>query len=174
VTEIDRILESEDVRAILRDYAAMHRPGLTSEEFLQYLRPHIRLGASLGRHLGERLGFRAATQDTFVVPQAPTKACVAILCGLVAHGIRVEVIERSSPGGSLMVTGIIPSSPVHFTGQITIEVSPQQEGSVVAVAVVYPGQLIAWGAGKRLVARVREKIEGALRRLGECPSLAGL
>ena len=65
----------------------MYKPGLTSEEFLQYFR-HVRLGASLGRSLAEKLGLRSATQETFVLPQAPTKAWVALLCGLVAHGVK--------------------------------------------------------------------------------------
>ena len=165
-------LESADVRSALREFASAYKPAMTAEEFLQYLKPKVRIGASLGRSLGSGLGLRSATRETFAFPQSPTTTCVAFMCALLANGITVDTVEQSSSEGTLLVTGTMPSSPLHYGGQISAEISGRQPGSQVSIVIVFPGQLFAWGAGKRLLLNLHSELHRATARLRQCPSMA--
>jgi hypothetical protein len=170
--DIGQLLESKDVRTALREFASAHKPAMTAEEFLECLRPQVRVVASLGPSLGKALGLRSATRRTFAYPQGPTMTCVALLCGLLSNGVDVETVEQSSTGDSLLVSGGVPSSALHFGGRIDIQISARGPESDVSMAVVFPGQLIAWGAGKRLLAKLRRELDSAVGRLRQCPSMS--
>ena len=157
----------------LLEFASLHDPAITAEEFLESMGPVVRIGGSLSQSLGKTLGLRNTTRDAFAYPRDPTITGVALLCTLLANGIKIEAIEHATTGDRLIVEGAVASSALHWGGRIRIEISACEPGSKVSMAVVFPGQLFAWGAGRRLLRRIRGELDGATDRVRQCPSLSG-
>ena len=161
---------------MLREYAAAHTPSMTAEEFsarvLTYLRPQVGFaysaGGALGQKIGKTVGLRSKTKDKTVLPAAPVTVSTALLCVFVSNGITIEQVQQGSGTDTVVITGSVPSSKYHYTGLIAAEVATGHEGSVVEMTVIFPGQLFAWGSGKRLISRIYGGLDGAIARVSAC------
>ena len=170
--DIGRLIGSDDVRKVLREFACAYKPGMSSEEFLQFVRPDVRIGASVSRSLGDALGLRSTSHQTFASPHTPAMICMAFVCAFLANGIAADCIEQSMAGEALFLSGPMPSSSLYWSGRITIEITARPAGSEVSMIATVPGQLIAWGAGKRLFQKLRAQLDSAAVRLRQCPSMS--
>jgi hypothetical protein len=166
---IEDILKSPDVSAILLEYAQKHKPSMTAQEFMSNFRPQARLGYAIGLQLAKKLGVRSRTKDAFVLEYTPALALASIVCCLLKHGVSVSSIQEA--GYRMALSGDVPSSPLHYEGLIAVELELCEKKTSVSFLVEYPGQAIAWGAGKRLIAAVRGDLESAAKRLRNCPSV---
>ena len=169
--DIGRLIESEDVRTVLREFASVYKPGMTSEEFLECVQPEVWIAASFSRSLQDS-GICRTNRQTFASTHNPTMTCMAFVCALLANGIATDRFEQSSAGDALSLSGPMPSSPLYWNGRITIEITARPPGSEVSMIATFPGQLIAWGAGKRLFRKLRAQLDSAALRLRQCPSMS--
>jgi hypothetical protein len=172
--DIARLIESEDIRSVLREFACAYKPGMTAEDFLQLVQPEVRLSAKVSRALGDELKLRSTSNQTFVFQQSPKITCMAFVCALLANGIPADGIEQSPNGDALLLSGPMPSSALYWSGRITIQITTCPTGSDVSMVAEFPGQLIAWGAGKRLFRKLRSQLDKAAIRLHHCPSMSML
>lgn len=171
---LKRLLESDDVLAVFLEYACEHQPGMTADEFLSSFAAQGTIGAALGQRMGRALGVKNTTTQSFSWSRPSLVTCGAVLCGCLAAGVVVDFVdpvEATEAGQALLITGTVPSSPAHFGGELTVEISEEAGGSKVFMRLVIPGQVFAWGAGKRLFKRIRNRLEDATVRIEHCPSL---
>ena len=165
------ILQTEDVKAVLCEFAGGYRAGMTADQLLRYAPYHASLGARAGNSVGKKLGIRSLARRSFELPQGLTLSGVSLLCALFAQGITVEAVEESPTRDALLLRGTVPSSIFHYGGEISVNVTGSWARSTAEITIIYPGQIFVWGSGGRLIAKLRHHCDRALARLQSCPSL---
>jgi hypothetical protein len=164
-SRVGMLLSHPDVREVLRQFAATHQPGVTADEFLSAFRPRIRTAGHAGRSVALKVGVASKTSRQIAFAWTSEVTAVAVVAGLVGSGVLIESVEESGRPPWVVVVGQVPSSPAHFGGTITCEVGSDTAGSLVFFDVVFPGQAIAWGAGRRLIKTVASTIASAAARI---------
>ena len=164
-SRVGMLLSHPDVREVLRQFAATHRPGVTADEFLSAFRPQIRTAGHAGRSVALKAGLASKTSREMAFAWTPEVTAVAVVAGLVGRGVLIESVEEIGRPPGVVVVGQVPSSPAHFGGTITCEVASDAMGSLVSFDVVFPGQAFAWGAGRRLIKAVASTIPSAAARI---------
>ena len=74
--------------------------------------------------------------------------------------------------GSFSIKGDVPSTRLHYEGELIISVTPGGTESKVDLTLIIPGQVFVWGAGKRLNEKVQGEMTRAAYRVAELPSLS--
>jgi hypothetical protein len=166
---LPKVLEAEDVRAELLRFTVEHNPKMSAEEFLDGL--GLRMEAAVGRALGTKLGVRSFTEERVVFEYPPVVTVLALMGGMAAEGVRITSVAPTVEGDALEVSGVVPSSIYHYEGTLSVDLA-SVDGHVEARAqVVFPGQLCAFGAGRRLIRRVVRTVAVAGDRLRTCESV---
>lgn len=172
MVDVRSLINSQPVRALFEEFAAAHDPRESADEFLNRFGAMTVFSAKVAHSLGNALGVRNTTYEEFVVPHTPLIACLAAIGAVYCNGLDVEAIEETADGGGYLITADVPSTWLHFAGQIVVSVAPDGAGSTMEVTIVVPGQVFVWGAGKRLIKAFGSTMADAAIRLGELPSVA--
>lgn len=168
---IKQLIQSPDIHQVLRDFSAIYKPGMSSEEFMQYLRPTVRISATLGQVLGKKLGLRSTDESISISSDRSDTASISVICSFLSNGISVELIEQTATTDGVRIVGSIPSTPFHSGGIVTVNVLTAPLGTNLTWTTAFPGQIFAWGAGKRLVAKLQADRARVASRLRRCPSI---
>ncbi len=172
MTSIQNLLSIPTVKAVLDSFASSHMSRESADEFLDRFGALTRVSGRLGNSAGKFLGIRNTTRKTFSLSHPPELLCIAAMCAMSSNGLYVLAISEENDDGGLAVKGDVPSTRLHFEGQITISITPDGKESRVELTVLIPGQIFVWGAGKRLNEKVRSDMISATHRLAELPSLS--
>lgn len=165
-TPVARLLADPEVKQILADFAAMYEPGMSAQEFLQnWARPQARATARFMQPRTESAGLASRTSREHDSGWAPPIATVGAIAGMLTRGVEIQSVEGAAGDPQVVVSGQVPSSPAHFGGTVTCTVTPSANGSTLSFEVVFPGQLFAWGAGRRLVRDVCAQLPHAADRV---------
>ena len=172
MTDIKSLMNLQPVKEVLVDFAATHGPSESADEFLERFGATTVFTAQLANSAGKFLGVRNTTRETFSISHPPAVACLASICAMFANGLRVGTVGERDGNDRFRVTGDVPSTRLHFAGYITLDTDPHGAASMVDVTIVVPGQIFVWGAGKRLMRKIRSDMVSAADRLAELPSVS--
>ena len=172
MTDIQSLLREPSVKAILDDFATAHMSRESADEFLDRFGAMTRATGRFGNAAGRFLGVRNTTHKSFSLSHPPALVCIAAICAMSSTGLYVLVISDENDDGSFSIKGDVPSTRLHYEGEIIISVTPGGTESKVDLTIIIPGQVFVWGAGKRLNEDVQGEMTRAAYRLAELPSLS--
>lgn len=172
MSDIQTLLDLPPVKAVLDDFASTHRSRESADEFLDRFGAMTRTTGRFGNAAGRFFGVRNTTRKSFSLSHPPALVCIAALCAMSSNGLYVLVISDQNDNGSFIIRGDVPSTRLHFEGEITILITPEGTASKVDLTIIIPGQIFVWGAGKRLNEKVQGEMTRAADRLTELSSLS--
>lgn len=154
-----------EVRDSIARHASRAGKHLSAEDFLELCdKAFVPLsGASLAKigalavPVYSAFGVKTNKTRKELLPMPPGRVMVAVLCSLVGQGQELIGVEQAEDGCLLRAT--IPSDLWSFQGECLIQVERQDQGTLVEVATVIPGQLYDWGKSNRFLTHLFNEIK---------------
>src|SRR4029450_1851416 len=143
------------LRETLATLPAPNRRGESAEEFLSSVPVIGQLGTAIAQKLGSQTGIANVTRASYTIPLPATPACLSVCAALFGRGIAITEIFEGDARPNYIVFGTAPSSSLHWEGTFEAAISQEHDGAETSLNVTYPGQLIAWGAGPRLLKHLK-------------------
>ena len=152
---LQTLVNDPRLRETLANLSAPNRRGESAEEFLSCFPVVDQLGIAIAQKLGSQAGIANVTRASYTIPLPVTPACLSICAALFGRGIAITEIFEGEDRPNYIVFGTVPSSSLHWEGTFEADISQEHDGAETSLNVTYPGQLIAWGAGPRLLKHVK-------------------
>jgi hypothetical protein len=146
------LLHFPQVRDVLAHYAALARPGVSGEQFIELcdkaFEPMVGVSfktiAAIAMPLNERLGIKTGKSRTEVIPRPAGLTLVAGLASLARYGRELKRVTQLDDGCT--VVAAIPSDLRTMTGgEMSFTVLRQPQAALVEASTHIPGQLYDWG-----------------------------
>jgi hypothetical protein len=166
---LNEILTDKQGLQVIQAYAKKYRAGIGADDILKALRfpgtpPLASIAANLSHNAGKKMRLRSSSTGKFDLPVDLRKAAISTLAAMAAMGIATEEFS-GKPKECVTLKGPIPSSPLFFEGVLTVDITAHGETSEVCGSIVIPGQVVDWGAGSRVLKRLQEHTESAMKSL---------
>jgi hypothetical protein len=165
-TDYRVVLGHPDVKALVAQAAKANKAGMTADEFMTLAQPILNAAGSGGvpmklitdiatpiyAKMGVKIGKGA--KNGYATPFG--RVLAAILCSLASRNQSLVAIQEGTDG--CVVQAEVPSSITTGKGDLTLTLERKPEGTVVASAVVFPGQSSDWGRSKRTLEELHQDI----------------
>jgi hypothetical protein len=156
--KLNELLDQEATQALLRKAAKQDSFRLRADDVMGS--GINRIGGHVGHKLGKALGVRTGNDLTF--DSSLDLEHSAIGCLVAATSQDMTELKADYTASGIRLTGKLPDSWAVFEGNLTVDITSGASMTSIRVAVEFPGQLFAWGAGKRTVNRFRKDFEDAV------------
>lgn len=160
------VLGHPEVKALVAEAAKANKAGMSADEFMKLAQPILNAAGSGGvpmkliteiatpiyAKMGVKIGKDA--RNGYATPFG--RVLAAILCSLASRNQTLVAIQEGTDG--CVVQAEVPSSITTSKGNLTLTLERKPEGTVVASAVVFPGQSSDWGRSKRTLEELHQDI----------------
>ncbi len=160
------VLAHPEVKALVAEAAKAKRAGMSADEFMKLAQPMLNAAGSGGvpmkliaeiatpiyAKMGVKIGKDA--KNAYATPFG--RVLAAILCSLASRNQALVAIQEGTDG--CVVQAEVPSSLTTGKGNLTLTLERKPEGTVVASAVVFPGQSSDWGRSQRTLEELHQDI----------------
>ena len=167
---ISDLIDHDDVRDVLGRFACEYKPSMSAKKFLSYFPFGLESHAFKGNAIGKSIGFGSKSSKVVYCGHGAVFSAMATVAAMLASGIEIEEVSQVTDN-SARVLGNVPSSIWHFEGKIEASLTGENTQTSIEIVTVYPGQIMAWGAGARLIRRIEQRLEEAAVELAGCESL---
>jgi hypothetical protein len=160
------LLHFPEVRDVLAHHAALARPGVSGEQFIELcdkaFEPMVGVSfktvAAIAMPLNARLGIRTGKSRTELIPRPAGMTLVAGLASLARYGRELKRVTQLENG--CRVVAAIPSDMRTMTGgELSFTVLQQPQGTLVEASTNIPGQLYDWGKSTETLRQLFENLE---------------
>jgi hypothetical protein len=160
-----------NVARLIRDAGDAATLEVSATEFLRGLPVATGLPIMLVSGLFEPLSgqsrLQATTTGGWQVDAPYGHGVVAFLGAIAEQNIALAQVNEASPGRKVSFVASIPSSPSSWKGMLLLELAGSAWSYRVDARVVFPGQVFAWGRGRRILSRLERDMGEYLAELAE-------
>ena len=168
VSDIER---DPNALTLIRDAADAAIVEETATELLRGLVVTTGLPASLMSGLFEQFSeqsrLRSTTTGSWPVDAPYGHGVVAFLGAIAEQNIAPAQVNEVSPGRKVSFVASIPSSPSSWEGVLMFDLEGSGWRYRVDAKVIFPGQLFAWGRGKRILSKLERDMGEYLTELAQ-------
>jgi hypothetical protein len=169
--KIHDIIHDPNASKLIRDAADAAVVEVSASEFLRGLLVTTGLPGGVMSNLFERYAdesaLRSMTTGTWDVDGPYGHCVVAFLAAIAEQNIELTHVNEERAGRKVSFAATIPSSPSSWKGRLVVEL----EGSALRfrgdAKVSFPGQIFAWGRGRRILSKLRRDMSRYLAELAK-------
>lgn len=153
--QYQRLLQIPAIRDQIAQHAALAKPGITAEQFLEVydLALSPLTGVSIGTvakiavPIYSRLGIRTGKTRRERIPRPVGHVLTAALCSLARRGQVLQHVHQAQDG--CVLEAQLPSDLWSFEGKLVVSIARATEGASIEASTEIPGQLFDWGKSQR-------------------------